>query len=283
MTIVVAVIDQERGSIHIGADSKVTWDDDEKRSRQVYTEPALKIVLLSDDLAVGYSGEGPEELASKVASLRGRPVGEVLSELAATLGGSFVVATRDPVRLWMVDLEGGIQDRTLIGRAWAGDSEAFNAFQKRYDDFVHDPALFRLQSAMQHIVHLAGPASVGGYTIIASAGPDNGFRYLPLRSELWPESVGKTTTTNFSRNDDGTVNFTLRASFTEGPMVLAVLPGRDPTQAALGLYVENAGVGYLYCDGTPAECKAVHSATPQDFVQAARDAHGQVIALAMES
>lgn len=67
MTLVVGAIDREHGSIHLGADSKITWEGEEGRTRRIYTEPALKIVLLEDDLAVGYAGNGHEHLASAVA------------------------------------------------------------------------------------------------------------------------------------------------------------------------------------------------------------------------
>lgn len=279
MTLVVAVIDRVTRAVHLGADSKVTWVLDETRTRRVYAEPALKLVLLGQDIAVGFAGDGPEALASAVANLVEHSVDDVLEALAGIAGASFVVAQRDPIRIWSVSYERGVEDRTAIGRAWAGDASVFSMFQARFADFADESSLFRLQSAMQHIVHLAKPDSVGGYTILASASGDAPFRYLPLRSDLWPEITGESAAVKVKRNADGTVNFTLRASFAEGPLVLHALPGTDPTPGALGLYVENAGVGYLYRDRTPALRFKVQASTVDEFARRAETDYRQSISL----
>ena len=129
---------------------------------------------------------------------------------------------------------------------------------------------------MQHIVHLVRPDSVGGYAILASGTPSEPFRYVPLRSELWPESAGAAIT-GLTQNPDGTVNFTLRVSFTEGPLVLHVAPGVAPTAGALGIYVENAGLGYLYPHLTPAHRVRVRANALEEFVKRAATEHGQSI------
>lgn len=273
---VVAVIDQVTGAVSLGADSKVTWALDVTRTKRVCTEPALKIVLLGDDLAVGYAGDGPEVLASAVTSLRGRGVDELLEGLARIAGASFVVAHRQPAQIWSVSAEQGIEERTAIGRAWAGDGSVYPRFQAHFDDLADDSALLRLQSTMQHIVHLLRPESVGGYTILASGTASRAFRYLPLRSELWPESAD-TAITGLTQNPDGTLNFTLRASFTEGPLVLHVIPGVAPTPGALGIYVENAGLGYVYPHSTPAQRVQVRADTLEEFVRLAEAEHDQTV------
>src|SRR5690606_28098321 len=136
------VIDWVAGAVHLGADSKVTWVLDETRTRRVYTEPALKLVLLGHDVAVGFAGDGPETLASAVANLVERPVDEVLEALAGIAGASFVVAQRDPIRIWSVSHERGVEDRTAIGRAWAGDASVYSMFQAHFTDFPEEPPLF---------------------------------------------------------------------------------------------------------------------------------------------
>lgn len=274
MTLVVAVIDQVTGAVAVGADSKVTWAQDESRTRRVYTEPALKIIYLHDDLVVGYAGDGPDVLASAVTSLRGRGVDEVLEGLSLIAGASFVVAHREPARIWTVSAELGVEERTAIGRAWAGDRSAFARFQARFDDFADDSVLFRLQSTMQHIVHLVRPEPVGGYTILVAGDATKPFRYVPLRSELWPESFDATVSGR-TENPDRTVNFTARATFAEAPLVLHVIPGAAPTPGALGLYVENSGLGYVYPDRTPAPRATVRADALEDFVRLAETEHGQ--------
>lgn len=279
MTLVVAVVDRVTGAVHLGADSKVTWVLDETRTRRVYTEPALKLVLLGQDVAVGFAGDGPETLASAVANLVELPVDDVLEALAGIAGASFVVAQRDPIRIWSVSHERGIEDRTAIGRAWAGDTSVYSMFQARFTDFPEEPPLFQLQSTMQHLIHLAKPDSVGGYTILASASGDAPFRYLPLRSDLWPESADESAAVNVRPNADGTANFTLRASFAEGPLVLHVLPGTGPTPGALGLYVENAGAGYLYRDRAPALRLKIQASTVDAFARRAETDYRQSLSL----
>ena len=150
----------------------------------------------------------------------------------------------------------------------------FARFQARFDDFRDDSALFRLQSTMQQIIHLVRPESVGGYTILVSGNATEPFRYAPLRSELWPESVAATVT-GLTGNPDRTVNFTGRSAFTEGPLVLHVIPGNAPTPGALGVYIENAGLGYLYPERKPAQRVQVRADALEEFVRLAEIEHGQ--------
>lgn len=278
MTLVVAVIDPLTGAVSLGADTKVTWARDETRTRKVYTEPALKIVLLGDDLAVGYAGDGPEMLAESVSALGGLEVDEVLGRLGQIEGASFVVGQRRPARIWSVSTEQGIEERTSIRRAWAGDAKAFSTFQARFDDDSAGSALDRLQSTMSHIVHLARPESVGGFAILATGSADGPFLYHAVQSVLWPEGAAAEVTVP-TVNDDGTVNFTLRATYSEMPLMLHVVPGAEPTRGALGVYVQNVGLGYLYPQALPAQRVQVRAGSLEEFVRRAGSEHGQVLEL----
>jgi len=278
MTLVVAVIDPMTGAVSLGADTKVTWARDETRTRRVYTEPALKIVLLGDDLVVGYAGDGPEMLAEAVSTLGGLGVDEVLARLARIEGASFVVGQRRPARIWSASAERGIEERTAIRRAWAGDVTAFSTFQARFDDDSAGSALDRLQSTMSHIVHLARPESVGGFAIFATGSADGPFRYHSVQSMLWPESMEAEVTIP-TANDDGTGNFTLRATYSEMPLMLHVVPGAEPTRGALGVYVQNAGLGYLYPQALPAQRVQVRARSLEEFVHQAGSEYGQALAL----
>jgi len=189
MTLVVGVIDKQSDAIYLGGDSKVSWVNDDRRTRRVYTDPMLKVIRLGGDLAVGLAGDGPDTLAAKVNALRGRAVEEVLQQLARIAGGEFVVASRSPARLWLVTPEGGAEERTALGRAWAGDKGAFSTFQAKFDDFPDDDVLSRLQASMSHIIHLGKPPSVGGFAVVAAASPDREFHYIPSSSQLWPEAA----------------------------------------------------------------------------------------------
>lgn len=68
---------------------------------------------------------------------------------------------------------------------------------------------------------------------MASASNETAFRYAAMPSTLFdairmPGSV-------------------------EWPVHLSVLPGAQDTPGALGLWIENAGAGHLFCDGEPAD------------------------------
>jgi hypothetical protein len=275
MTLVVAAIDQAQGSVCIAADSKVTWLNDETRSRKIYTEPVVKVILLDDDLAVGYAGAGPEQLAETTVRLRGTPVDGVLNALATVAEASFVVVQREPARIWMVSAEGGAEERTAHGRAWAGDQHAFGEFQRRFDDFPASDVEFRVQSSMQGVVHLVQPRAVGGYVVMATAGASKPFRYRPLVSRLFPEGARPVQVTSVPRSPDGTTDLSLQTTFDEGPLTLRTMPGEHPTPGALGLYLENAGLGYVYAHDAPTVRAKVRATTTDTFVLAAMTDHGQ--------
>lgn len=261
MTLVVGVIDPEQDAVYLSADSKVSWMQDAARSRQIYMAPALKVIRLDGDLAVGLAGDGPATLAARIEALRGGSIDTVLAGLAEIAGGEFVVASRAPARLWQVTPETGPEDRTSIGRAWAGDKGAFSAFQARFDDLPGDPIVSRLHSAMSHIIHLRRPEFVGGFAVTVAGSARREFHYLPTRSELWPEAEEAVQVADVTMNADGTMNFKLRASFNEGPLVLHVVPGADPTCGAVALWIENAHLGFLFCHESSATRHQVRSAT----------------------
>lgn len=274
MTLVVAVIDPNTGAISLGADTKVTFENDATLTRKIYTEPALKIVLLGEDLAVGYAGEGPETIATRVSSLHGLPVEEVLDGLARIPGASFVVAHRSPARIWAVSSERGVEDRTAIRRAWVGDREAYEAFQTHFDDFANDSALFRLQSTMQGLVHLVRPDSIGGYVVLSSGSAEKPFRFLSMESMLWPEAPSAEVDYWTARAAHAG-GFTVRATYSEPPLVLRAAPGAAPTAGALGLYVENAEIGYLYPHLDPARRVRIQASSIEEFAKLATEEHGQ--------
>lgn len=275
MTLVVAAFDPADHSVCIAADSKVTWLNDATRTRHIYTEPALKVILLDGDLAVGYAGSGPDELAEMIVRLRGSAVDEVLSTLSTVAAAAFVVVQREPARIWMVSAETGVEDRTAIGRGWAGDQDAYTEFQKRFDNFAAEGFSFQLRSSLQSVVHLVRPETVGGYVVMATGSASEPFRYCPLESHLFPEANAPAQVTNLSQNPDGTVNITLHLTFNEGPLTLRTLPGEHPTLGALGLYLEDVGIGYVYPHSEPATRIEVRASTLRDFVSVALADHGQ--------
>src|SRR5687767_12911799 len=79
VTLVVAGIHD--GGISMVADTKITYDDDPARTLQVFTEALPKLVIVTDDLAVGYAGVGPRFLLDQVVSVRDLPLAELLAHL----------------------------------------------------------------------------------------------------------------------------------------------------------------------------------------------------------
>lgn len=284
MTLVVAGLAPDASSVCIAADSKVTWQDDATLSRQIYTSPVLKVILLNDDIAVGCAGAGPDFMAQKVAGLRGHPVNDVLESLRAVAGSSFLVVQRTPASIWRVSAEGGVEDLTALGRGWVGEQSAFSEFQQRFDDFAGCGVAFQVQSTMQHVVHVVQhdtvyeQGSIGGFVVMASATQTSPFRYVDLQSELAPAAMGRTDFTVSRGVSPETINATLKFDLFEGPLTLRTLPGDGPTPCALGLYVENAQLGHLFSHQEPDVRILVRAPSAAEFVTAARTVHGQHLA-----
>lgn len=281
MTLVAAALASDGSSVCIAADSKVTWQGDATLSRQIYTSPVLKVILLDDDIAVGCAGAGPAFMAEKVAGLRGHPVIDVLDSLRAVAGSSFLVVQRAPARIWRVSAEDGVEDLTSLGRGWIGEHGAFNEFQQRFDDFAGLGVAFQVQSTMQHVVHalqhdtVQEQGSIGGFVVMANATPTSPFRYVGLQSDLAPAAMGPPDLSVSPGTSPGTVNATLKFDLFERPLTLRTLPGDSPTPCALGLYVENAHLGHLFSHEEPAVRILVRARSAAEFAAAARNVHGQ--------
>lgn len=267
MTLIVGAVEPETGVVFLAGDTKVTWDSDPTRSRRIYTEPALKIVRLAEDLAVGYAGSGPETLAHKVARLQGLDHEGVLAGLVDIDGATFILAGRNPGRLWKV-LDGEWADVTNDGLVIAGDDEqlkgatVFEVVRSRFDDCPDDDTGTRLSSTMQHLIQLVKPRSIGGLLVMISASNSGGFRYR------------LTPSTNFEA--------IYADEITERPLRLHTLPGTGDTPGALGFWIENSGVGYLFKDGEPDVRFEMRGATVAQFVAGAKESFGQSLVLPSE-
>lgn len=267
MTLIVGAVETETGAVFLAGDTKVTWDSDPTRSRKIYAEPALKIVRLSEDLAVGYAGSGPDTLAHEVARLRGLDHEGVRAGLQKISGATFILAGRDPGRLWKI-LDGEWADVTNEGLVIAGDDEQLNGatvfemVRSRFDDCPSDDAGTRLMSTMQHLIQLVKPSSIGGLLVMISATNVEGFRY-----HLTPS-------TSFDAIRAGVI--------AERPLRLHTLPGTGDTPGALGFWIENSGIGHLFKDGEPDVRYEVRGASAAQFVAEARESFGQALVLPRE-
>ncbi|MFG6475814.1 hypothetical protein ACFXP7_05445 [Microbacterium sp. P06] len=263
MTLVVGALDENTGAVHIAGDSKISWKCDEAKSRRIYVDPVLKVILLSDEVAVGYAGSGPAPIAAEVTKLRGLRGEHLLDGLSQVEGASFVVGTLRPGRLWKVE-DGEWGEVTNRGLVIVGDDErlgddvsVFSLVESRYNDFAGDPAGFRLQSTMQHIVHLVRPESIGGFTVLASGSGKAGFRYQTMPSALF-DAIHPT----------GPV---------EQPLVLHVLPGAGDTPGAVAYWVPGAGLCHLFCHGQPADPRVIRGSDAAEVVAVAKERFEQTV------
>jgi hypothetical protein len=267
MTLIVGAVEPDTGAVFLAGDTKVTWDSDPTRSRKIYTEPALKIVRLSEDLAVGYAGSGPETLAQEVARLRGLNHDGVLAGLQKISGATFILAGRNPGRLWKI-FDGEWAEVTNEGLVIAGDDEklngatVFEVVRTRFDDCPNDDTGTRLMSTMQHLIQLVKPSSIGGLLVMISATNAGGFRYR------------LTPSTNFDAIYAGVI--------TERPLRLHTLPGTGDTPGALGFWIEGSGIGYLFKDGEPDVRHELRGAAAAQFVAGAMESFGQSLVLPRE-
>lgn len=271
MTLIVAAIDAVSGDVHIAGDTKVTWDGDPTKSRRMFLEPALKVIRLSDDVAVGFAGEGPETIAKLVSALPPADINTILDGLCAIAGASFILAARSPARLWQIEggLAGEVTDKGLamigddapVGSP-AQEATVFQLVRDRYNDLPRTSAAERLHSAMQHILAVARPDSIGGHLVLLSAGDSAPFRYQA------------STTAIFEALFPGQA--------VERPLHLHVLPGETPTPGAVALWIENAQRGQVFCDHAPEVRHSVKASTREELAAIALDAHGQHLAVPAE-
>jgi hypothetical protein len=264
MTLIVGVVEPRTGAVYLAGDTKVTWDSDTTRSRKIYTQPVLKIIRLSEDLAVGYAGMGPDTLAHEVAKLRDLDLQGVLSGLEKISGATFILAGRNPGRLWKI-LDGEWAEVTKEGVVIAGQDEQINGttvfeiVRSRMLDFPNDDAGVRLMSTMQHVIQFVKPSSIGGLLVMISATNVEGFRY------------DMTPSTSFEAIYEGVI--------TERPLSFHTLPGTEDTPGALGLWIENSGTGLMFKDGEPDVRHELRVASEAQFVEEARESFGQSLLL----
>lgn len=262
MTLIMGAVSPDGASVCIGGDSKVWWKEDEARSRKIFAEPVLKIVLLNEDLVVGYAGSGPEMLAASVVSLRGLDLPEVLDKLCEIDGAAFLVAQRLPAKIWRVE-DGQWGDVTNSGVSMIGDDyeiePGLSLFTRAKQMFEHDfpdcEVAFRLESTLQNIVFLRQPETVGGFVVLAGASDSVSFRYSAM------------PVTRFSPIFDGVIS--------EPPLQLQVLVGSANTPGALAYFVRNANLGHLFCHEQPQTRHQLQCSSTAELAQIARKTHGQ--------
>jgi hypothetical protein len=106
VTFVVAKLtDPDAGRLTLFSDTKITHRNDTTFTRQTLANPGQKVVIVDDNVVVGFAGDTPGSAVNRVAELRGRSVGEIECALrllsdemnqAAGISKSFLVVARKP-------------------------------------------------------------------------------------------------------------------------------------------------------------------------------------------
>jgi hypothetical protein len=166
----------------------------------VFKNAFPKLVILRDDVAVGITGDNPDSVLQRLIGFRDQPIEDLLEAMISIDYASFVVATLNPsLQLWKVSA-GSSEERSSVGRCWAGDHNAYEIFQQRYHEWPEDigPA-FRLMSSMQWLLSFNLIESVGGY-LTRAATTSEGFRFVADPMTIGPwflEGLGRATPGGF--------------------------------------------------------------------------------------
>jgi hypothetical protein len=278
MSLVVAGIHNDH--ITMVADTKVSFYDrdgrpNERQTRDTYFQALPKVVLLRPDLLVGVTGDDPDRVMERLVTHRDESVAAVFDHLRTEGAASFVVAALDPLSLWVV-ADGHTEDRTSVGRAWAGDIAAFELFQARSLDpgmSDADPC-FKLMSSMQWLTSFNPVKSVGGTTIRLTSRAD-GFHFSPMFARIGPHymEVESATFTNGNLK----VTYVVPGGVDGSTYQIIVVPGGDPTPGALGLLIPETGRGLVFSQERPWESDVVAASTVQELAGTALAECGQVL------
>jgi hypothetical protein len=278
MSLVVAGIHNDH--ITMVTDTKVSFFDrdghpNERQTRDTYYQALPKAVLLRPDLLVGITGDDPAPVMERLVTHRNESVPGVLDHLKTEVDAAFVVAALDPPRLWTV-ADGRAEDRTAVGRAWAGDIEAFNLFQARSLDpgMTDAEPCFKLMSSMQWLTSFNPVKSVGGTTVRLTSQAD-GFHFSPMFTRIGPHYMEVESAT--FANGILRVTYVVPDGVDGSTYQIIVVPGGDPTPAAVGLLIPETGRGLVFSPERPWESRVVAATTVQELAVAANVECGQVL------
>lgn len=278
MSLVVASI-HDGDRITMVSDTKVSFFDreghaDEARTRRTYFEALPKIVLLRPDLMVGVTGDDPEDAIEDLVAHRNDQPEALAHHLAQLTSAGFVVAARNPSRLWSIS-GGVVDDRTQVGRAWSGDRAAYDIFRQTWEkwpDGLDVP--FLLTSSMQFLTSFGQVPSVGGFTLVATT-YDDGYRFQP-----WTNFVGPSRLQLDSVRLAGDAA-TLQAAVPPGgdptTHLVHIIPGNDPTRGALAIFIPQTGVGLLFRHARPWSAQQLEASTPGELVATIAERFGEAL------
>lgn len=287
MTFVIAkVIDPDAGKVTLFSDTKITDQNDDTSNRQTLGNPGQKVVIVDDDVVVGFAGDTPASAVNRVAELRGRSIDGIedalrslSAEMHETAGASksFLVVARKPTPRITVISHGEQEDRTAIQTGWIGERQAFSAFSEVFQD-PSAPADLELENrfftAMTSLIAWEDVETVGGYLVRVSGRNGKPFRFMPDTAVMMPDDIHATIV----QKQGGQT--TLTASLAEGAdptrHVRLPIPGTGSTYSALAHYIPEANTAWLHTHespGDPAKALTVHSLS--ELIEIAESTYGQ--------
>lgn len=230
---------------------KITHRNDSTFTRQTLINPGQKVVIVDDDVVVGFAGDTPGSAVNRVAELRGQSVDEIEGALrslsnemhqAAGVSKSFLVVARKPEPRITVISRGQQEDRTPVRTGWIGDREAFRAFSEVFQD-QSAPAGVGLEKrfaiAMIGLIQWEDVETVGGYLIRVTGSRTRPFRFMADPAFIRPDETDGAV----RRTPDGRTTFAWSLSDGADPThhVQLPIPGTGSTYTALAQYIPESG------------------------------------------
>lgn len=176
----------------------MTHQHDLTQNRHTLANPAQKVVIVNDDIAIAVAGDTPASAVEKVVGLRSLPPTAIESALLSYtvemqkipgVAKSFLMITRKPEPRIIVIRKGIRDDRTEVGTGWIGDLEAYRVFNNMFLSDAAQAAIPTLQGrfmmAMVNTIAWEDVESVGGYLVRAT-----GSATRPVRFGADPGFVG---------------------------------------------------------------------------------------------
>lgn len=275
MTLVVAQIHD--GGMSLVGDTKITRLGDDAYSRQVYVNACPKIAILRDEVAVGVAGSDPRHVFEELVAIRDQPIDVLLDAMSSMHYASFVVGVLGSVpQVWSVD-EGVVEERTAVGRCYAGDLEAYEHFEEQRASSPESLGVaFSLMASMQYLLRYKVVDSVGGFLVRVATTDEGSFRFVRDQENVAPDLLNA-----MIREAVSNLNIVLTVPEGADPHGYQILPavGEPPTIGALAYCMPEAGMSWLFRHESPWMAQEIPTGSPSELVRLAGEDHGQALAL----
>lgn len=289
MTFMIAkIIDQERQHVTLFSDTRITHRFDADVSRHSLRNPGQKVVIINDNIVIGFSGDDPSPSVNFLAELRGQKIDTIKTELLRysrnpRQSKNFLLISKNPRPKIIVISNGSLEDRTSIGTGWIGDYRAFRHFNATFNDRAAPPDLpleQRFFIAMTNLVVWEDLDTVGGYLVRVTGTCDDPFRFRPDQLRMMPDSVvGSIRTLPGNRTE---FQFSLEKGADSTRHNRIPVPGKGRTYGALALYIPEAGTAWLQTHERPGdEPKRLTVTSLEELVATSKTKYGQLLNYAL--